>query len=337
MQYRSLGRTGVRVSEICLGTMMFGARTDRNESIKMIDHALDVGVNFVDTANVYGANESERIVGEALARHGKRDATVLATKFNGPQGDDVNSRGLSRRHVIEACEASLRRLQTEWIDLYQLHRPSAEIPIDETLRALDDLIHAGKIRYIGTSMFAGWKLVESLWVAKELGLNRFVCEQPAYHMLDRTAEREVIPAAETFGIGIIPWGPLCGGLLTGKYDRHGGDVGGRWKNGSDNFGRHATDAAWDAIDLVKEIAREKGASPSQVALAWCGAQPGVTAPIIGPRTFDQLTDNLGAVEVTLSAEDLARVDAVVPPRGVAVRYYDEAAGLDLRPNLSRAP
>ena len=247
MQYRSLGRTGVQVSEICLGTMMFGSRAERDESLKIIDHAIDSGVNFVDTANVYGGNESERIVGEALSRAAKRGSIVLATKFNGVQGDDVNSRGLSRRHVIEACEASRRRLQTDWIDLYQLHRPSAEIPIDETLRALDDLIRAGKVRYIGTSMFAGWTIVEALWVAKELGLNRFVSEEPAYHMLDRTAEHEVIPAAQTFGIAIIPWGPLCGGLLTGKYDRHGGDAAGRWKDGSDNFGRRATEAAWNCL------------------------------------------------------------------------------------------
>jgi aryl-alcohol dehydrogenase-like predicted oxidoreductase len=179
MEYRSLGRTGVQVSEICLGTMMFGQKTDKAESIRMIDYALSRGLNFIDTANVYGGNESERIVGEALAGEGKRQSVVLATKFYFPQARDVNAQGLSRRHLIEACDASLKRLRTDWIDLYQLHRPSADVPIDETLRALDDLIHAGKVRYIGCSTFPSWRTVESLWVAKELGLNRFVSEQPA--------------------------------------------------------------------------------------------------------------------------------------------------------------
>jgi aryl-alcohol dehydrogenase-like predicted oxidoreductase len=335
MEYRSFGRTGVKVSEFCLGTMMFGGRADRDESFRIIDHAFDRGVNFVDTANVYAANESERIVGEALARDGKRQTTVLATKVHGAQGDDVNARGLSRRHVIEACEDSLRRLQTDWIDLYQLHRSNADVPIDETLRALDDLIHAGKIRYIGTSMFAGWQLVEALWVAKELGLNRFVCEQPAFHLLDRTAEREVIPAAQSFGLAIIPWGPLCGGLLTGKYERDGGGEAGRWTDGKDNMGREATPLAWDAIDEVKKLAAEKGCSASQLSLAWCAAQPGVSAPIIGPRTYEQVVDNLGAVDVTLTTDDFDRIDALVPPNAVAVRYYDRANALDLRPHRHR--
>jgi aryl-alcohol dehydrogenase-like predicted oxidoreductase len=335
VDYRPFGRTGVKVSEICLGTMMFGARADKEESFKIIDFAMDRGVNFIDTANVYAGNESERIVGEALARDGKRQHTILATKAHGPQSDDVNDRGISRRHLIDACEASLRRLRTDWIDLYQLHRSSADTPIDETLRALDDLIRAGKVRYIGTSMFPGWQIVEALWVAKELGLNRFVSEQPAFHMLDRTAEREVIPAARSFGVAVIPWGPLCGGLLTGKYERGGGGADGRWHDGKDNFGREATPLAWDTIDLVKTVAAEKGCSPSQVALAWCGAQPGVTAPIIGPRTYEQVVDNLGAVDVELTPDDMGRIDALVPPCGVAVRYYDRANGLDLRPHMQR--
>jgi aryl-alcohol dehydrogenase-like predicted oxidoreductase len=335
VDYRPLGRTGVKVSEICLGTMMFGARADRDESVLIIDHALDRGVNFVDTANVYAANESERIVGEALARDGKRQRTILATKVHGAQSDDVNDRGISRRHIIDACDASLRRLKTDWIDLYQLHRSNADTPIDETLRALDDLVRAGKVRYIGTSMFPGWQMVEALWVAKELGLNRFVCEQPAYHLLDRTAEREVIPAARSFGMAVIPWGPLCGGLLTGKYERDGGGEAGRWKDGRDNAGREATPLAWDTIDLVKKIAAEKGCSPSQVALAWCAAQPGVTAPIIGPRTYDQAVDNLEAVDVELTPDDFERIDSFVPPCAVALRYYDRANALDLRPHFQR--
>lgn len=336
MDYRSLGRTGVQVSQICLGTMMFGGRTDKPDSQRMIDYALDQGVNFVDTANVYAGNESERIVGEALTADGKRKNVVLATKFNFPQGQDPNARGLSRRHLIEACDDSLTRLRTDWIDLYQLHRSNAEIPIDETLRALDDLIGAGKVRYIGCSMFPAWQMVESLWVAKELGLNRFVSEQPAYHMLDRTAEREVIPAARSFGLAIIPWGPLCGGLLTGKYQRDRGDPEGRWQNGKDNFSREATPLAWDVIDLLRAMADEKGCSVAQLALAWCGAQPGVTAPIIGPRTLEQVQDNLGAVDVRLAPEDGERIDALVPPRAVAVRYYDKANATDFRPHAYRS-
>ncbi len=336
MEYRSLGRTGVQVSEICLGTMMFGQKTDKAESIRMIDYALSSGVNFVDTANVYGGNESERIVGEALAAEGKRQNVILATKFYFPQGKDANARGLSRRHLIEACDASLKRLRTDWIDLYQLHRPSADVPIDETLRALDDLIRAGKVRYIGCSMFPSWRTVESLWVAKELGLNRFVSEQPAYHMLDRTAEREVIPAAQSFGLAIIPWGPLCGGLLTGKYRRDQGDPQGRWQDGKDNMNREATLLAWDVIDLLRTIAEEKRCSVSQVALAWCVAQAGVTAPIIGPRTFEQVEDNLAAVNVRLDPADFARIDALVPPRSVALRYYDRAIATDFRPHSHRS-
>jgi aryl-alcohol dehydrogenase-like predicted oxidoreductase len=185
-------------------------------------------------------------------------------------------------------------------------------------------------------MFPSWRIVESLWVARELGLNRFVSEQPAYHMLDRTAEREVIPAAQSFGLAVIPWGPLCGGLLTGKYRRGQGDGEGRWQGGKDNFNRQATPLAWEVIDLLRSVAGEKGCSVSQLALAWCGAQRGVTAPIIGPRTFEQVVDNLGAVKVRLEAADFERIDALVPARSVAVRYYDEAAAADFRPHAHRS-
>ena len=245
MEYRALGRTGIKVSQLCLGTMMFGGKTDEQESFRIIDHAINEGVNFIDTADVYAGNESERVLGKVLAGEGKRDNIILATKFNFANPADRNARGLSRRHVINACEASLKRLNTEWIDLYQMHRCSSAIPIDETLRALDDLVKAGKIRYIGGSMFPAWRIVESLWVAKELGLNRLICEQPAYHLLDRTAEREVIPAAQSFGMAIIPWGPLCGGLLSGKYTRDEQVEGARWQDGKDNANRRATDHTWE--------------------------------------------------------------------------------------------
>ena len=336
MQYRALGRTGLKVSQLCLGTMMFGGKTDEEESFRIIDHAINEGVNFIDTADVYAGNESERILGKALAGEGKRDNIILATKFNFANPADRNARGLSRRHVINACDASLKRLNTEWIDLYQMHRCSSAIPIDETLRALDDLVKAGKIRYIGGSMFPAWRIVESLWVAKELGLNRLICEQPAYHLLDRTAEREVIPAAQSFGMAVIPWGPLSGGLLSGKYTRDEQVEGARWQDGKDNANRRATDLTWEVLDFLRTMASDKGCSMSQLALAWNMAQPGVTAPIIGPRTFAQVEDNLKAVDVEMTEEDLARIDDLVPPKGYVVRYYDEANAIDFRPHQLRS-
>jgi aryl-alcohol dehydrogenase-like predicted oxidoreductase len=336
MEYRNLGRTGVKVSRLCLGTMMFGRRTGEADSIEMIEHALDAGINFLDTANAYGEGESERIVGKALARNARRERAILATKVFFPENpSDPNARGLSRRHVIAGCEASLKRLRTDWIDLLQLHRAQSDIPIDETLRALDDLIRAGKVRYIGTSMFPAWKIVESLWAAKELGLNRFVSEQPAYNLLDRTAERELLPAARTFGIAVIAWGPLCGGLLTGKYRRDDQTAQGRWHGGKDNFGRPATQAAFDVVEAVTALAAEKACTPSQLALAWNAAQPGVTAPIIGPRTMEQLIDNLGAENVEITAEDCARLDEAAPPLSASLRYYDAAMSIDFKPNLGR--
>ncbi len=327
MEYRNLGRTGVKVSKYCLGCMMFGGRTDEKDSIKIIDHAIDAGINFLDTANVYNHGRSEEVVGKALKHNGKRSRVVLATKVHGRMDDkDPNAQGNHRRHILEQCEASLKRLQTDYIDLYQLHRPSSDTPIDETLRALDDLIHAGKVRYIGTSTFAAWQIVESLWVAEELGLNRFVCEQPPYHLLDRRIERELVPMAQTYGIALIPWAPLAGGFLTGKYRRgEEPSEGSRYQEGSAR-GRLFTDAAFDVLDVVLEIAKEKGCTPSQFALAWGAQQPGITSPIIGPRTMEQLEDNLGAMDVKITDKDLTRIDEVAPPGRVTVPYYDADFG-----------
>ena len=335
MEYRNLGRTGVRVSPLCLGTMMFGRSATEADSIAIVHAALERGVNFIDTANAYSAGASERFVGAAL-KGGRRASVVLATKAFFPQEqNDPNARGLSRRHLIEACNASLKRLQTDWIDLYQVHRSQSDIPIDETLRALDDLIRQGKVRYIGTSMFPAWKSVEALWAAKELGLNRFVSEQMAYNLLDRTAEREVIPAAQTFGLALIPWAPLCGGLLTGKYKRDDQSAAGRWQGGKDNFGRPATPAAFDVIEGLVALAKAKGCTPSQLALAWTAAQPGITAPIIGPRTLEQLLDNVAAVDVAVTDDDRARLDTLAPPWSATLRYYDAALAIDFKPNLGR--
>ena len=334
MEYRALGRTGLKVSQLCLGTMMFGGKTDEQESFRIIDHAINEGVNFIDTATSMPAMRVSAFLAKRCGR-GKRDNIILATKFNFANPADRNARGLSRRHVINACDASLKRLNTEWMIISDASVQLSNL-IDETLRALDDLVKAGKIRYIGGSMFPAWRIVESLWVAKELGLNRLICEQPAYHLLDRTAEREVIPAAQSFGMAVIPWGPLCGGLLSGKYTRDEQVEGARWQDGKDNANRRATDHTWEVLDFLRAMASDKGCSMSQLALAWNMAQPGVTAPIIGPRTFAQVEDNLQAVHVEMTEEDLARIDDLVPPKGYVVRYYDEANAIDFRPHQLRS-
>ncbi len=329
MEYRNLGRTGVKVSPLCLGCMNFGGKTSPEDSARIIDRAIEAGVNFLDTANVYNRGRSEQAVGAALKANGKRDSVVLATKVHGKMDNtDPNMQGNARRHIIQQCEASLERLGTDWIDLYQIHRPQSDIPIDETLRALDDLIRAGKVRYIGTSTFAAWQVVESLWVSKELGLNRFVTEQPPYHMLDRRIERELIPMARTHGLGLIPWSPLAGGFLTGKY-RRGESVPEDWRLQS---GRpHAddllhNDRAFDVLEKAEALAGDKGCTVSQFALTWTMHQPGITSPIIGPRTMEQLEDNLGALELTLTDEDRQQIDQLVPPGRMITPYYQADFG-----------
>ncbi len=328
MEYRSLGRTGVKVSKLCLGCMLFGERTDEAESMDIIDRAIDAGINFLDTANIYGHGASEKTVGKALARNGKRHRIVLATKVYGDMDEeDPNAQGTHRRHIIEQCEASLRRLQTDYIDLYQIHRPSSDVPIDETLRALDDLIRSGKVRYIGTSTYAAWQVMESLWVSRELGLNRFTCEQPPYHLLDRRIERELVPLAQTYGFALIPWSPLAGGFLTGKYRRdEPPPKDARHKKGEGRGQELLSDGCFDVLDVVEEIAREKACSPGQLALAWCAGQPGITSPIIGPRTMEQLEDNMGAADVEITDEDRERLDAAAPPGRMLAPFYEADFG-----------
>ena len=334
MEYRNLGRTGVQVSALCLGCMMFGRRTEPDPSYAIVDRALDAGINFLDTANVYARGRSEEITGEALKRNGKRARVILATKVHGRMADDdPNAMGNSRVHIIQQCEASLRRLQTDYIDLYQLHRPDLHIPIDETLRAFDDLIRAGKVRYIGVSNFGAWQIVESLWASKELGLNRFVSDQSPYNLADRRMEQEQIPMAITYGLAVIPWSPIAGGLLTGKYRRGEPDP-------QDSRYGHETDPSrrgrfspgvLDLVDGLLPIAADKGVPLSQFAMAWVRQQPGVTAPIMGPRTMEQLEDNLLSLDVEITDEDRRRVDEVIPP-GTNVAPFFEGT---FSPNLHR--
>lgn len=329
MEYRNLGRTGVEVSPLALGCMMFGGKTNEKDSFAIIDRALDDGINFLDTSNSYNQGNSEEVTGNALKRDGKREKVVLATKFYIRLGEGPNMMGSSRRFIIEQCEKSLRRLKTDWIDLYQIHRPNPNTAIDETLRALDDLVRAGKVRYLGTSTFAAWQIVESLWVSEKYLLNRFVTEQPPYNIVERRAERELIPMAQTYGMAIIPWSPLAAGLLTGKYgrgkampedSRYANWPGrplerGRWKEG-----------LYDVVEKLEPLAEAKGCTMSQLALAWCMQQPGVTSPIIGPRTMEQYEDNMAALDVTIDADDRKTIDRVVPRGGVVVPYYEAEFG-----------
>lgn len=324
MEYRNLGRTGVKVSPLCLGTMNFGPRTPEDEAIRMMHQAFDDGINFIDTANFYGQplndgkgqGTTEKIVGKALKQSKNRDRIVLATKFHAPTAnypEDPNAAGNSRRHIMQEVENSLRRLQTDHIDLYQVHKPQPSIPIDETLRALDDLVRQGKVRYIGTTSFAGWQLVESLWASKELGLNRFVTEQMKYNILHRDPERGVIQVAEKYALGLLPYSPLAGGILTGKYRQQA-------EAPDDSRQKFESWAAWakgmerpyqDAVlDVLAELAEAKEATISQIALAWTLKQKAVAATIIGPRTIEQYEDNLGALQVELTDEEYGRINEI---------------------------
>ena len=317
MNQRTLARTGVHVSPLCLGTMMFGAwgETDHDESVRIIHRALDAGINFVDTADVYSRGESEEIVGKALAG-GRRDNVVLATKFHGTMGDDPNEAGNSRRWIFREVEASLKRLQTDWIDLYQVHRWDPWTDHEETLGALSDLVAQGKIRYIGSSTYPAAQIVKAQWVARERGLQRFVCEQPPYSIIARGIEADVLPTCLELGIGVIAWSPLGGGWLSG-----------RWRTGADDLTSRrsalvprrydlsipANQRKLEAADALGALADEAGISLIDMAIAFVIRHPAVTAAIIGPRTMEQLESQLGAADVVLSDDLLDRIDEIVTP------------------------
>ena len=316
MHYRPLGRTGIRVSPFALGAMMFSSfgTTDQDTVNGMVNRALDAGINFIDTADAYG--ESEEILGRALK--GRRDDVVLATKFARPIGDDVNQQGGSRRWIMTAVENSLRRLQTDHIDLYQMHRPDPTTDIDETLSALTDLVRAGKVRAIGSSDMPASEIVEAQWVAERRGLERFRTDQPHYSLLDRTIEREVLPVAQRYGMGTIIWSPLASGMLTGRVRRgQESDL-----RRSSLFVALRDGRRIDAVEQLIPLADEAGLSLTHMALAFVIAHPGVTSALIGPRTPKQLDDLLAAAEVSLSDDLLDRIDAIVPP-GTGVGRMDQ--------------
>ncbi len=325
MEYRALGRTGVRVSPLCLGAMMFGSwgNTDREESVRIIHRALDAGINFIDTADVYSRGESEEVVRQALGK-GRRPHIVLATKVHGRMGDDPNEQGNSRRWIMQEVEASLRRLGTDWIDIYQIHRPDPTTDIEETLRALDDLVTQGKVRYIGSSTFPASLIVEAQWRAHDLCLERFATEQPPYSVLVRGIEADVLPTCQRYGMGVLTWSPLAGGWLTG-----------RWRKGAPApTSTRAQRLPWrydlslpenqrklDAVEALVHLAEESGMSLIHLAIAFVINHPAVTCAIIGPRTMEQLESQLGAADMRLDPALLDRIDAIVPP-GITIAPGD---------------
>jgi aryl-alcohol dehydrogenase-like predicted oxidoreductase len=317
MKMRTLGVTGIKVSPLCLGAMMFGkiGNPDHEDSIRVIHRALDGGINFIDTADVYSGGESEEIVGKALA-DGRRDDVVLATKFHGSMGEDPNHAGNSRRWIIREVENSLRRLQTDHIDLYQVHRPDPATDIDETLSALSDLVHQGKIRAFGSSTFPAHEIVEAQWVAEKRGRERFLCEQPPYSIFVRSIEKDVLPTCQKYGMGVIPWSPLAGGWLSGKY-RKGMDqpTGGRAARMPQrfDFSLPGNQRKLDVIEELEKLAADAGIPLIHLALAFVINHPAVTAAIIGPRTMEQLEGQLGATDVRLDDAVLDRIDELVPP------------------------
>jgi aryl-alcohol dehydrogenase-like predicted oxidoreductase len=304
--------------------MNFGGATGEHESVRIIHAALDAGVNFVDTADVYNEGRSEVVVGKALA--GRRHEVVLATKAHNRTGPGPNDLGNSRLHLLRACEGSLRRLGTDYIDLYQVHRPSPEVPVDETLGALTDLVRAGKVRYIGCSTQPAWMVMEALAVSERLGLARYVSEQPPYNLLDRRIENELVPLAERYGLAILPWAPIAQGVLAGRYLPGGSlPADSRAARQPDSiYSRRVTPRGIEAGQRFAELARAHGKTPGQFALAWCRDQPGVTAPIVGPRTESQLADLLPVLEMSLTGEERAACDAINPPGSVVADFHNTA-------------
>ena len=316
MEYRRLGETGLMVSELCLGCMTFGRETDEEDSKRLVGRFLEAGGNFIDTADVYSKGVSEEISGRAI--RGVRDDVVLATKVRFPMGDGPNDVGLSRKHVTQGCEDSLRRLGTDFIDLYQVHCWDAATPLEETLSALTDLVRAGKVRYVGVSNFTAWQIMKSVCVSEANGFERFVCLQPQYSLVERNVEYEILPVCEEGGLGVIPWSPLGGGFLSGKYRRgeeppEGSRISEAVESMEEYWDRRATERNWRVLDAVGEIAEATGRSYSQIALNWLLRQPTVTAPILGVRTMEQLEDNLGAAGWELDEDQVRRLSEAGAP------------------------
>ena len=324
MEYRRLGRSGVMVSPLCLGAMNFGGSTNEEDSFAIMQKAVEAGINFFDTANVYNQGESENITGRFLKENKLREQVVLATKVFSRVGELPNEGGGTRYHIIKACEDSLRRLQTDHIDLYQLHRPPLTHPQEETLRAFDDLIRAGKVRYIGCSTHPAWMVMEALSISERYGLNRYISEQPPYNLLDRRIENELVPVCQKYDLAIIPWSPLAMGILAGRYAETGnypeGSRAQRWDNNM--VKARITQRGIDVGQAVSEMAQERGLTASQLSLLWIKDQPGVTSPIIGPRTLAHLDDALVILDKKLDDADRPLFDELVHPGNAVADFHN---------------
>lgn len=309
MRYRRLGNSGLLVSEIGLGGNTFGWRVDERTSIDIINHAIDMGVNYIDTADIYDQGSSEEFVGKAVKR--KRHQIIIGTKFGRAMGDGPNEKGGSRYYILKAVDASLKRLQTDYIDLYQMHEPDPMTPIEETLRALSDIVTIGKVRYIGSSNFAAWQLNEALWTSRINNLHSFVTEQPRYNIIDRNIEADLVPCCQAHNIGIIPWGPLAGGFLTGKY-RQGQRAPSEWRLATPirMYGNIFTEANWSKLARLETFVAESGHTVGELAIAWLLAKPWVSTVIAGARDIDQVSENVGAADWKLTAEEVAKVDVL---------------------------
>ncbi|MDZ4687265.1 MAG: aldo/keto reductase [Planctomycetaceae bacterium] len=325
MNYRLLGRTGVKVSELCLGTMMFGGPTDEAESIRIIHRGLDAGINFLDTADMYTAGKSEEVVGKALV--GRRDDVVLATKGCNPMGTGVNQQGLSRRWLMQALDASLKRLQTDYLDIYYAHKPDPTVPWEETLRALDDMVRQGKVRYTACSNFRAWKVSEALWTSDKHGWERFSCVQPLYNLVNRDVEVELLPLCQAQQLGVVTYSPLARGILTGKYRTGQPFPEGSRAARNDKRMKEAElrEASFEVAQKLTEYCEQKEVATSAFALAWVLANPIITSVILGPRTMEQFEDNLRCEAVHISKDDEAFVDTLVPPGEHSGKGFQDTA------------
>ena len=331
MEYRRLGRSGVKIAPLCLGTDNFANPTPEDEAKVMLNRAIDAGINLIDTSNSYAQGESERIIGRALQENGRRQQVLIATKAHYPTGPGPNDRGNGRLHLIQACEDSLRRLQTDHIDLYQLHRPDFDVPIEETLSALTDLVRQGKIRYIGSSTAPAWKVMEAIMVSELRGYVRFVSEQPPYNLLDRRIENELLPMARAHGLGILPWSPLAMGILAGRYaDAQDYPEKSRAQLRGGIYAQRVTARGIAVGNEFVKLAQEAGISPAQLAVLWVKDQPGVTAPLIGPRTLEQLEHFLPVLEMKLDNAVREACDKLVPPGSAAANFHNSAPWMKMK-------